>query len=86
MIVVRVELHSAVTHQVTELARMTISNKGDEPNSRIGNYEVRTIRGQSKKQLDRMTLSRTGEVLRHPRLAEHVWFLVGKALKAIKYA
>ena len=28
MIVVRVELHSAITHQVTELARMHICNDG----------------------------------------------------------
>jgi hypothetical protein len=86
MIVVKVELHSAITHRVTELARMVIANKGDEPNPKIGNYDVTTIRGRSTEALDEMTSQRKGEVLGHRRLDEHVWFLVGKALKAVKYA
>ena len=86
MIIVRFELHSAITGKVTELARMEITNKGDEPNPRIGNYDVRTLRGRSKDDLDHRITNRTGQVLGHRRLDKHVWFLVGAALKAMGYA
>lgn len=87
MIVIRVELWSAVTGDVTEIARMTIDNVGGTAQS--GDYRVRTMRGRSAKALHKAMLTgsvtREGEVLGHPRLREHVWSLVAKALNAVNY-
>ena len=83
MIIVRVELHSAVDGRVTELARMHISNAGGTET--LGDYDVATLRGRSADALDRRVVQRRGRVLRHQRLALHVWHLVGKALGAIGY-
>ncbi|MET4895770.1 hypothetical protein RN629_01190 [Sphingomonadaceae bacterium jetA1] len=87
MIVVRVELWSAVTGNVTEIARMTIDNIGGTVQS--GDYRVRTMRGRSAEALHKAmlanTLSREAQVLSHPRLRDHVWSLVAKALIAMRY-
>lgn len=84
MIVVRVELHSALTRQVTELARLHICNVGGTAES--GDYEVRTLRGRDTAALDKGIVQRRGRVLRHARLALHVWHLVAKALTSVGYA
>lgn len=83
MIIVRVELHSAITGQVTELARAHISNIGGTNESR--DYECVTLRGRSKATLDRHVPQRTGKVLAYPSLREHVWNLVAKALTGMGY-
>lgn len=83
MIVVRVELHSAITGERTEIARMNISNIGGS--DAIGNYRCETLRGRSSHDLDRGTVHRKGKVLSHPRLSQHVWNLVGKALSGMGY-
>ena len=87
MIVVRVELWSAVTGNVTEIARMTIDNIGGTQQS--GDYRVRTMRGRSAEALQKAmlagTISREAQVLSHPRLRDHVWSLVAKALIAMRY-
>jgi len=89
MIIVRVELHSAITGEQTELARMVIDNIGGT--TQHGNYRTRTLRGRSKEALDRAMLTmgplvqREGKVLSHPRLREHVWNLVAKALSGMGY-
>lgn len=87
MIVVRVELWSAVTGRRTELARLTIDNVGGTRT--LGDYRVRTLRGRSEAALDQALLhqrvQREGRVLRHPRLREHVWHLVAKALVSVGY-
>jgi len=89
MIVVRVELWSAVTGDVTEIARMTIDNIGTSGNMQMGDYRVRTMRGRSADALQKAmlagTISREGQVLSHPRLRDHVWSLVAKALIAMRY-
>lgn len=85
MIVVRVELHSAVTRKVIELARMHISNQGDHPNVNFGNYLTQVLRGRSKEQLDRHTVLRQGWIANHPRKQQHVWNLVAKALLNMRY-
>jgi hypothetical protein len=86
MIVVRVELHSAVNSQITELARMQICNDGTHPNPRNGNYFCRTLRGRSKAQFDNSpAVTRSGGVHDHPRLSEHVWNLVAKCLYSMRY-
>lgn len=87
MIIVRVELWSAVTGDVTELARMTIDNVGGTHHLR--DYRTRTLRGRSRQALDRALLNNTaqreGKVIGHPSLREHVWNLVAKALTGLGY-
>ena len=83
MIVVRVELHSAVDGRVTELARAHICNIGGTKT--LGDYEARTLRGRSTQALDAEQIQRIGKVERHPRQALHVWHLVAKALSAMGY-
>jgi len=83
MIVVRVELWSAITGDRTELARMHIANIGGSET--IGNYEAATMRGRSTAQLNRNDVQRKCRVLGHPRLSQHVWNLVAKALSGMGY-
>lgn len=83
MIVVRVELHSAITRTVKELARMHICNVGGTHTK--GDYSVETFRGRDKKALDKMIVQRSGKVQGYSRLAKHVWCLVSQALAATKY-
>jgi hypothetical protein len=92
MIVVKVELHSAITGQKSELARMVIDNIGGT--AQLGDYNVRTMRGRDEEALERSMWgvlkgqakpTRESKVLGHPRLREHVWHLVGKALHALEY-
>lgn len=87
MIIVKVELLSAVTGETTELARMAIDNIGGT--ATVGDYRARTYRGRSAGALDRAM--RTGLAQRqvfvrgHRRLALHVWHLVAKALLGMGY-
>ncbi|QNQ09287.1 hypothetical protein [Sphingomonas alpina] len=87
MIVVKVELWSAVDGQRRELARMTIDNIGGDVTR--GDYRTRTMRGRSEQQLHRAmltnSLTREGKVLGHQRLKLHVWNLVAKALTGMGY-
>lgn len=87
MIVVRVELHSAITGETTELARMIIHNVGGT--AKVGDYECLTYRGRCRDELDRSmanaTVTRKGKVEGHRRLDLHVWHLVGKALRSMGY-
>lgn len=96
MLIVRVELLSAITGRTTELARMTICNSGQSDNPRVGDYEVATLRGRDRETLDKSMFSyhrdhilgaapHRGEVKGHRRLDLHVWFLVAKALEATGY-
>lgn len=90
MIVVKVELWSAVDGQKTELARMVVDNIGGTKHR--GDYRCRTLRGRDEDSLERAMRSlpetgfqRHGKVTGHPRLREHVWNLVAKALRALDY-
>lgn len=83
MIVVRVELHSAVTGQIQELARMRICNEGGS--TQLGDYGVSVFRGRSHAELDRAVVQRSARFGRYPRLRLHVWNLVLCALVAAGY-
>lgn len=95
MIVVRVELWSAIAHQKTELARMIIANTGEAVNPNRGDYTVATLRGRDEAALERNMWSylkgrdavatHRGVIRNHARLAEHVWHLVAKSLAALAY-
>lgn len=87
MIVVRVELWSAVTGKKTEIARMGIANTGGT--AQLGDYTAVTYRGRSAADLDGAmrvgSITRRGHVARYPRLRVHVWNLVALALEACAY-
>lgn len=85
MIVVKVELWSAVTGVKTELARMHIANTGVSSGPSIGNYIVQTLKGRSTDQLNLGVVQREGRVMAWPRLDRHVWRLVAAALKDMGY-
>lgn len=87
MIIVKVELHSAISGEVTELARMMIDNVGGTHST--GNYRCRTFRGRDEAALDAAMIAnrttREGKVEGHRRLSLHVWHLVQKALSSMGY-
>lgn len=82
MIVVKVELHSAITGDVTELGRMHIANDGQrtlEDRTR-GTYDGKTlVKGRPHQ------AARTGKVVDYPRDALSVWCLVRRMLEAMLY-
>lgn len=78
MIIVKIELHSAVTGQVTELGRLHITNDGTGTRER-GNYDVERF----TKSGGRRVLSR-GRVENHPRLRMSVFALLCKAVDALR--
>ncbi len=84
MIIVRVELVSAITGQTTELARMQISNDGAGTVTH-GSYDGVTFRGRDREALDQGTVSRTGRVQNFPRQSTHVWSLVARMLATMRY-
>lgn len=84
MLVIRVELWSAITGDKTELARMHIGNTGTGTATR-GNYIGTTFRGRSKQQLDKNTPSKTGNITDWPRQQNHIWRLVKTMLETMGY-
>ena len=88
MIVVRVELWSAITGERTEIARMLIANTG-HGTANQGDYTGKTLRGRSTEALDKSSASQThthqGKVLNHARRQLHVWHLVAKMLSSMGY-
>ncbi len=88
MIVVRVELWSAITGERTEIARMMIANSG-RGTAEKGDYSGETLRGRSTAALDKSWASRTcthyGKVMGHARQRLHVWHLVAKMLASMGY-
>lgn len=87
MIIVTVYLDSAIhSSRSKELARMHICNVDDGSEAPgMHRYEVKTLRGRSKEELDKRIITRQGNVGEVPSDDHHVWYLVGEALRAIKY-
>ena len=90
MIVVKVELWSAISGSVTELARMVIANDGQSANPRRGDYTGVTYVGRDAEALQKAMrqgtpVSKRGAVKNHARLQEHVWNLVAKMLSSMGY-
>jgi hypothetical protein len=83
MIVVKVELHSAITHRMTELGRLVIANDGTGTFA-TGNYDAFL----GKKGADNAEVlrrpQRTGRIEKHARNSYSVWVLVLKALVALR--
>lgn len=84
MIVVRVELWSAVTGRKTELARMEICNDGTSAGARR-NYNARTLRGRSTEALNRRHTQRSTTMTDWPSEAVHVWNMVSALLTKMGY-
>lgn len=84
MIIIRVELHSAVTHKITELARMKIYNVGTG-SINLRDYCVEVYKGRSKEALDKNTLNKWARINSWPSERFHIWFLVAKALNNLGY-
>jgi len=86
MIVVKVELWSAITGNKTELARMHISNDGTSTKATQGNYDGTTFIGRDSTALDRGTVSKTGRLTKWPRLQKHIWCMVQAMLTDMGYS
>jgi hypothetical protein len=85
MLVVTINLHSAITGEVSELGRMIIANDGSG-DSEVGNYDVRLARkGVTDNRKIYHTPLREGRVLRHFRGKQPVWNLVKKALDSLGF-
>lgn len=83
MLVVKIELHSAVTGQVSELGRMIIANDGTGTPDH-GNYNVALGRkGNTSNAAVLERPSRRGRVEKHLRKHLSVWMLVRKALDSV---
>lgn len=79
MLVVKVELHSAVTGEISEIARMRIYNDSSGTRTR-SHYVGDVFRGRSFEALDKTTVHKSGTVKNWPRLDRHVWNLVATML------
>ena len=78
MLVVRVELHSAVTGKMSEIARMTVGNVGGSHTH--GDYLARIKRAPKF-----VKTTRDSSVRNYRRLSRPVWDLVCLALKNAGY-
>lgn len=78
MIVVKIELHSAITGKITSLGQMQISNTGHltKKNPNRGDYAVELFRKGSTTKVQRK-----GLVQDYPRNSYTVWELVRRALE-----
>lgn len=87
MIVVRVELWSAIDGRKTELARMHIANDGRATigNPRLGDYQGETFIGRDRTALDKGRVSKRGTVRGWRRHDFHVWNLVAAMLADMGY-
>lgn len=86
MIVVKVELHSAITKNVSLLYQVVIANDGTSKDPTRGNYDVAVGRKSHKTLLLVWTeSSRRGRVEGYPRQSAHVLNLVSRALTAVGF-
>ena len=84
MIVVSIDLHSAVSGEKSNLGTVIIDNIGGSKSR--GNYRVRAYRkGHDPYKDPRKGVIRDGRVYDHARLREPVGNLVAKALKELGY-
>ncbi len=84
MIVIKVELWSAITGSKIELARMHISNTGESAGRRR-HYTGETFIGRDSEALSRGRVSKRGEVRDYPAPALHIWNLVTRMLTSMGY-
>jgi hypothetical protein len=63
--IIRVELHSAVIGQITEIERARIANIGRSET--LGNYATETLRGPCAEDLNKGIVQRSSFIEKHPR-------------------
>ena len=80
MIVIKIELHSAITKRVTLLGKMHICNDGTSKDPKIGHYLGGIFRNGSDK-----TFIRRGSVEGWRRKDRTVWELLFAMLKSMDY-
>lgn len=82
MLVVRIELHSAITGKITEIGTMLIDNIGGSHER--GDYRVRVGKKTHAGDIVKVWKkpARTGIVTNYPRLSYNVWRLISRALRA----
>jgi len=82
MLVVKIELHSAITGKIKEIGRMIIANTGGTADR--GNYTAKVAKKERKFRNQRVWdyPLRVGEVKDYPRLSYNVWRLVSRALRS----
>jgi hypothetical protein len=82
MIVVKIELHSALTKQVTLLGEAIIANDGTSEQHSRGHYDVMIGGKRDAGNLPAIyhTPLRRGRVSDYPRLSYNVWRLVLRAI------
>ena len=80
MIVVKIELHSALTGEHRTLGHMRITNDGTTQDRKRGNYNVDVMRKGHSAYEASGNVQRTGRVENYPRLSYNVWRLVARAL------
>lgn len=78
MIIVKVELHSAITNNITLLGVLKICNDGTSNIKERGNYDVYMYRKNNLNQV-----LRQGKVTNYPRLSYSIFKLVCRAIKSI---
>lgn len=88
MIVVSVELWSAISGAKTQLARMHICNDGEASieNHRVGDYVGETFVGRDAETLAKGRVAKRGTIRKWRRLDYHVWNLVRHMLDTMGYS
>lgn len=84
MIVVSVSLHSAVSGETIELARMELANDGTGTSAR-SSYDGKVLTGRSRLALNMGRVLKLGRVENYPRQRLHVWNLVARMLSQMGY-
>jgi hypothetical protein len=87
MIIVKVELHSAITGRKTPLAAAILINDGTGT-QKAGNYDAKFLGKRGIKKLAEkgvMDALRSSRVEGHARLSKPVWTLIKKALEGAGY-
>jgi hypothetical protein len=80
MIVIKVELWSAVTNKITTLGVMKIANTAQYDNGNVCDY-----RGEVMTKPDFEKVTRSGIVAHHRRHDKVIWNLVAKMLRNMGY-
>lgn len=82
MIVVKIELWSAVTGEKTEIGQMVLANDGTSRDIKRGNYDVKLgRRGVTDTKIIWQKPQKQARVELFPRQSFSVWVLVARALK-----
>jgi len=90
MLVVKIELWSAITGKVTEVGRMYLGNDGSSLDPSRGNYDVKVARKGTSRWAGlkdfpgwhAVKTVREGRVENYPRKSYNVWRLVLRALRS----